>query len=54
MTAEGAGKVIDAFCPDCDKIYCRNHYNVTEEWDEGYYDCSYGICPKGHRRMIDD
>jgi len=45
---------IDAFCPDCDKIYCRNHYNVTEEWDEGYYDCSYGICPKGHRRMIDD
>ncbi len=45
---------VDAYCPVCDKIYCKRHYQVTVEWDEGYYDCSYGTCPKGHRRIIDD
>lgn len=45
---------IDAFCPDCDKIYCRGHYRVEEEWDEGFYDDSWGTCPQGHRRLIDD
>lgn len=50
MPVEG----LDAFCPDCGKIYCREHYQITMEMDEGFYDCSYGLCPEGHRRMIDD
>lgn len=45
---------LDAYCPECDKIYCKKHYHITEEWDEGFYDCSYGTCPEGHRRIIDD
>jgi len=45
---------LDAYCPACDKIYCKRHYQVTAEWDAGYYDCSYGICPEGHKRIIDD
>lgn len=45
---------LDAYCPECDKIYCWEHYNATEEWEEGFYDCTYGTCPKGHKRMIDD
>ncbi|HTL71360.1 MAG TPA: hypothetical protein VL404_08735 [Candidatus Eisenbacteria bacterium] len=45
---------MDAYCPDCDKIYCRRHYNVAEEWDEGFYDCARGTCPQGHERIIDD
>ncbi|HMF30374.1 MAG TPA: hypothetical protein VKK79_03105, partial [Candidatus Lokiarchaeia archaeon] len=45
---------IDAYCPDCDAIYCREHYNAREEYDEGFYDDTIGICPRGHRRMIDD
>jgi len=45
---------IDAYCPECDRIYCWNHYKLEEEWDEGFYDCTYGECPKGHKRMIDD
>lgn len=45
---------LDAYCPTCDKVYCREHYDVEEEWDEGFYDCSYGTCPEGHRRLIDD
>lgn len=45
---------LDAYCPECDKIYCWNHYKLEEEWEEGFYDCTYGECPEGHRRMIDD
>jgi hypothetical protein len=45
---------LDAYCPECDKIYCWNHYKLEEEWDEGFYDCTYGECPEGHKRMIDD
>ena len=45
---------LDAYCPECDRIYCRSHYNVLVQWDEGFYDCSYGTCPQGHRRLVDD
>ena len=45
---------LDAYCPQCDKIFCWEHYNVREEYDDGFYDCTYGTCPNGHRRMIDD
>ena len=45
---------LDAYCPTCDKVYCREHYDAEEEWDEGFYDCTYGTCPAGHRRLIDD
>ncbi|MEQ8222790.1 MAG: hypothetical protein ABRQ37_10845 [Candidatus Eremiobacterota bacterium] len=45
---------IDAYCPLCDKIYCRIHYNAWEQYDDGFYDCTYGTCPEGHKRMIDD
>jgi len=45
---------LDAYCPRCDRVYCRVHYNVAEEWDAGFYDCSRGTCPFGHTRIIDD
>lgn len=45
---------LDAYCPECDRIYCRTHYNVIEEWDEGFYDYATGTCPVGHTRIIDD
>jgi hypothetical protein len=45
---------LDAYCPACDRIYCRTHYNVREEFDEGFYDCARGVCPEGHTREIDD
>lgn len=48
------GKGIDAYCPDCNSVFCHGHYWLKEEWDEGFYDCTYGICPHGHRRMVDD
>lgn len=45
---------IDAYCPECDKIYCWEHYNARVEYDDGFYDCTMGECPAEHRRMIDD
>ena len=45
---------LDAYCPQCDSIYCWEHYKAREEYDDGFYDCTYGECPNGHRRMIDD
>jgi hypothetical protein len=45
---------IDAYCPACNKIYCSQHYMLEQEWDEGFYDCTYGTCPEGHRRIVDD
>ncbi len=45
---------IDAYCPECDKIYCGVHYFTKEEWDDGFYDCTYGTCPAGHVRIIHD
>ncbi|MBD3404969.1 MAG: hypothetical protein GF411_02400 [Candidatus Lokiarchaeota archaeon] len=45
---------IDAYCPKCDKIYCKNHYLTRVVYDQGFYDCTYGTCPIGHERIIDD
>jgi hypothetical protein len=45
---------LDGYCPKCDKIYCRSHYNVREYWDDGYYDYAMGTCPNGHERELDD
>lgn len=45
------------YCPECDRSYCKNHWFVNIEFDDdfpGWYDCAYGTCPEGHRRMIDD
>lgn len=54
MDEQGIDGGLDAYCPQCDRIYCREHYNVREEYDEGFYDCSRGTCPQGHSRMVDD
>lgn len=45
---------IDAYCPACGRVYCRSHYQLVTEYDDGFYDCTRGTCPEGHRRMVDD
>ena len=45
------------YCPACDRCYCLDHWKVEAVFDSdfaGWYDCSYGTCPAGHRRIIDD
>lgn len=45
------------YCPSCGKSYCDNHWTKRTVFDDdspGYYDCTYGRCPQGHERIIDD
>lgn len=42
------------FCPQCDRNYCDKHWLRETLYDEGFYDAEYGICPKGHRKMLFD
>ena len=43
------------WCRHCTAAYCKTHwYPIEPEQDEGYYDATYGTCPKGHRVMLDD
>ena len=45
---------IDAYCDQCNSIYCRDHYKTEIIFDEVFYDCTYATCPLMHRRKIDD
>jgi hypothetical protein len=45
---------LDGYCPKCDKVYCRDHIHTQVVWDDGFYDYTYGTCPMGHKRIIDD
>jgi hypothetical protein len=42
------------YCPDCDLNYCRADWHTYVLVDEGFYDCTMGICPGEHRHMVDD
>jgi len=45
------------YCPACKQVYCYNHWLMQVQFDDdfpGWYDCTYGVCPQGHRRLIDD
>ena len=42
-------------CPTCAECYCSVHWTgVHDVSDEGFYDATYGTCPRGHRIMLDD
>jgi len=45
---------LDVYCPDCDRVYCRNHVAIEDVYDDGFYDFSWGTCPQGHRREVND
>jgi len=45
------------YCPTCGRSYCSDHWQLDVRYDDdfpGWYDCTYGTCPAGHRRMVDD
>ena len=42
------------WCHDCQRCYCRDDWQKTIVWDGPLYDYTEGICPAGHRYMIDD
>ncbi|MDE2293014.1 MAG: hypothetical protein KGL53_13105, partial [Elusimicrobia bacterium] len=49
------GDPTDFWCIDCGACYCCEHWRPHEPvFDGGFYDMTYGTCPKGHRHEIDD
>ena len=42
------------YCAQCARVYCRNHWKVLPVYDGDFFDCSYGYCPEGHKRLIED
>ena len=42
-------------CRQCAVVYCEKCWTVgPPEFDDGFYDCTRGTCPKGHRQTLDD
>ena len=51
----GIGWEIAPFwCPDCRLSYCAADWHPFPVFDDGFYDCTIGICPNSHRHTIDD
>lgn len=42
------------WCRGCQRCYCTDHWQGIVIMDEGFYDCTEGVCPAGHRQLIDD
>jgi len=46
------------YCYRCDAVYCERCWEIGPPvFDEdlpGFYDCTYGTCPRGHRCIVDD
>jgi hypothetical protein len=47
-------KLAPFFCPDCDQSYCRADWHTSVLVDDGFYECTMGTCPGGHKHMVDD
>lgn len=45
---------LDYYCPECNKIYCIDHYQITPYFENMFYEYSTGKCPLGHERIVDD
>lgn len=42
------------WCRKCHLCYCRDHWTPIVIMDEGFYDYTEGLCPAGHRQILDD
>ena len=45
------------YCSECSNPYCSDHWIldvVMADDYPGFYDCTYGICPSGHFKKLDD
>jgi len=42
------------WCAICQASYCTDHWSKRTAYDDGFYDCTYGVCPLGHEGILDD
>ena len=48
---------VPCWCPPCAGCYCKAHWRLEVAGADdhpGWYDATYGTCPQGHRRKLDD
>jgi predicted RNA-binding Zn-ribbon protein involved in translation (DUF1610 family) len=42
-------------CPDCGLVYCDTCWRLEPPvFEDGFYDCTRGVCPAGHTHVVDD
>jgi Fe-S-cluster-containing hydrogenase component 2 len=42
-------------CQECNKVYCKDCWEITAiNFDEGFYEDTQAVCPKGHKQIIQD
>lgn len=41
-------------CRECGANYCEQCWTSWMEFDESFYDCTRGLCPRGHEQILDD
>ena len=42
------------WCRLCQRAYCKDCSVIWIDYDEIFYDCTWGRCPHGHTRILDD
>lgn len=40
------------YCPECQLNYCSADWDISVDFNVGFYDCILGICPNGHRHLV--
>ncbi|MEK7877987.1 MAG: hypothetical protein AAB325_17570 [Pseudomonadota bacterium] len=48
-----AGAGCAQYCPDCGRVYCKDHLAVEAEWSGSWHSATYATCPLGHRREFE-
>ncbi|HEY2825215.1 MAG TPA: hypothetical protein VGI83_06695, partial [Gemmatimonadales bacterium] len=52
LSTEG-GPGCDAWCPDCNRLYCKDHYAIEAKWSGSWHEATDATCPLGHWREIE-
>ena len=40
------------YCPECELNYCGADWDMSVDFNVGFYDCILGVCPNGHRHIV--
>jgi len=43
---------LDAWCPTCDRVYCKDHMTTRVLAHAGYGEWIVATCPRGHERKV--
>ena len=41
------------YCPECDRVYCKEHYAIDAKWSGSWHEATEATCPLGHWREVE-